>query len=147
MFPNRIQVDFRCFSAASFWDHFFLAFSTGGGEDLDGTGRPGGVGLGVRERACGGKGGGREEEEEEEEGGGWGEAGGGAQLPSASACLWPGKQITRQAGSEKRGSVMRPGTCVLCRVPADLTGRGIFRGFPQSELFSHCRNRHLKHRG
>ena len=69
MFPNRIQVDFRCFSAtaASFWDHFFLAFSTGGGEDLDGTGRPGGVGLGVRERACGGKGGGREEEEEEEE--------------------------------------------------------------------------------
>ena len=72
MFPNRIQVDFRCFSAASFWDHFFLAFSTGGGEDLDGTGRPGGVGLGVRERACGGKGGGREEEEEEEEGGGGG---------------------------------------------------------------------------
>lgn len=54
MFPNRIQVDFHCFWAASFWDHFFLAFSTGGG-DLDGPG-PGGAGVGVRERACGGKG-------------------------------------------------------------------------------------------
>ena len=91
MFPNRIRVDLHCFSAASFWDHFFLAFSTGGG-DLDGTG-PGGVGLGVRERACGGKGRGREEEEEEEaaggagRGGGVGEAGGGTQLPSACQCV------------------------------------------------------------
>ena len=75
MFPNRIRVDLHCFSAASFWDHFFLAFSTGGG-DLDGTG-PGGVGLGVRERACGGKGRGREEEEEEEAAGGAGRGGGG----------------------------------------------------------------------
>ena len=133
VFPNRIRVDLHCFSPASFWDHFYLAFSTGVG-DLDGTG-PGGVGLGVRERACGGKGRGREEEEHNSP-------------VRASACLWPGKQITRQAGSENRGSVMRPGTCVLCRVPADLTGRqGQIWGFPQLELFSHCRNGRLKHRG
>ena len=56
MSPNRIQVDFHCFSAVSFWDHFFLAFYTGWG-DPDGPG-PGRVG----EHACGGKGGGREDD-------------------------------------------------------------------------------------
>ena len=64
MSPNHIQVDFHCFSAALLWDHFFLAFSTGGG-DPDRPG-PGGVG----EPAGGGKCGDREEEEEEEQFGG-----------------------------------------------------------------------------
>lgn len=98
----------------------FLALSAGGG-DPDGPGPGGGVG----EPACGGKGGGREEEEEEadeeEEQEDEEEERHNSRVP-VCAC-GPGNR--RRTGlAPKRGSVMRSGTCVLCRGPADRTGRG-----------------------
>ena len=93
--PNSIQVDFHCFSAASFGDRVFPGL-------VCGWGRPGRAGARRGGGACvwgegwgqrGGGGGG---------GGGRGGGGGtGTQLPSASVCLRPGKEITHQAGSEK----------------------------------------------
>lgn len=77
------------------------------------------------EPACGGKGGGREEEEEEEdeeeEQEDEEEERHNSRVP-VCAC-GPGNR--RRTGlAPKRGSVMRSGTCVLCRGPADRTGRG-----------------------
>ena len=93
--PNSIQVDFHCFSAASFGDRVFPGLVCGWGRPgRAGARRGGGAcvwGEGWGQRGGGGGGGGR--------GGGGG--GTGTQLPSASVCLRPGKEITHQAGSEK----------------------------------------------
>ena len=87
--PNRIRVDLHCFSAASFRDHVFPGL-------FRGWGRPGRAGARRGGGACvWGEGWGQRG------GGGGGGGGTGTQLPSASVCLRPGKEITHQAGSEK----------------------------------------------
>ncbi|XFG01033.1 hypothetical protein AB1E19_004657 [Capra hircus] len=102
-----------------------LAFSAGGG-DPDGPGPGGGVG----EPACGGKGGGREEEEEdeeeedeEEEEEEEDEEEERHHSPVPVCACGPGNR-RRPGLAPKRGSVTRSGACVLCRGPADRTGRG-----------------------
>ncbi|XDB65348.1 hypothetical protein ABFV05_018964 [Capra hircus] len=103
-----------------------LAFSAGGG-DPDGPGPGGGVG----EPACGGKGGGREEEEEDEEEEEEDEEEEEEEdeeeerhhSPVPVCACGPGNR-RRPGLAPKRGSVTRSGACVLCRGPADRTGRG-----------------------
>ncbi|XDB47201.1 hypothetical protein ABFV05_000817 [Capra hircus] len=112
-----------------------LAFSAGGG-DPDGPGPGGGVG----EPACGGKGGGREEEEEDEEEEEEEDEDEDEEedededeeedeeeerhhSPVPVCACGPGNR-RRPGLAPKRGSVTRSGACVLCRGPADRTGRG-----------------------
>ena len=83
------------------------------------------------EPACGGKGGGREEEEEDEEEEEEDEEEEEEEdeeeerhhSPAPVCACGPGNR-RRPGLAPKRGSVTRSGACVLCRGPADRTGRG-----------------------
>lgn len=84
------------------------------------------------EPACGGKGGGREEEEEEEEDEEEEQEDEEEERHNsrgASVCLWPGKQTTHRAGSEKGIGHEIGHVCSLQR-PCRSNRQGQGLGFP-----------------